>query len=328
MDNARKNQMKISVVIPTFNRGHFLAYSLYLYAKQTMRDFEIIIIDDGSTDNTFEVCKAFNKFFKIRYFYSNRKDGLIYQSGGPLINFAVKNIALGNIILYSDAEVMPFPNFVENHYKSHQPGTIIVEPMYIAPDIPGKIRDNIIIKDGDKNFIKGLTLKTWFEHGRFLGYWEDWRKSGTLKNIEQFWNDMWAKVMSLPKNYIGDPNMGYGYADGEQHFWGFQGSQAGLSFLKNIFMKMQGWDESLDRPGRWMGEDGELGARATKWGVGYIENPNIKAVHIYHPKPPTYTDEEKKTLVTNKIIDPNYKVANQNIEWGNAERLKIKEIEL
>ena len=107
--------MKISIVIPIFDRAQLLAYSLYLYTKQTMKDFEIIIVDDGSMDNALEVCKAFSKYLKIRYFYSNRKDGSVYQSGGPLINFAVKNIALADVILYSDAEVMPFPNFVENH---------------------------------------------------------------------------------------------------------------------------------------------------------------------------------------------------------------------
>jgi len=320
--------MKISVVIPTYNRGHFLAYSLYLYAKQTMRDFEIIVIDDGSIDNTFEICKAFGKFLNIRYFQSDRKSESIYQSGGPLINFAVKNIALGSIILYSDPEVMPFPNFVESHYGSHQIDTVITEPMYIASGVPGKIRDNVIIRDGTKNCVKGLTLKTWIDHVRILGYWEDWKNSGAIKNIKEFWNDMWAKIMQLPMNYIGDPNMGYGYADGEQHFWGFQGSQAGLSFPKDIFIQIHGWDESIEKPGYWMGEDGEFGARMIKHGVGVIENPNIKAVHIYHPKPQTYTDEERKKYVVKKCEDPDYKIANQDIDWGSAERLKIKEIEL
>ncbi|HEO69740.1 MAG TPA: glycosyltransferase, partial [Candidatus Hydrogenedentes bacterium] len=43
---------KISVVIPTWNRKHLLAECLDSLAEQTFRDFEIIVVDDGSTDDT------------------------------------------------------------------------------------------------------------------------------------------------------------------------------------------------------------------------------------------------------------------------------------
>ena len=317
--------MKISVVIPTFNRAHFLAYSLYLYVKQTMKDFEIIIIDDGSTDDTFEVCQLFSKFLNIRYFYSGRKSSSVYRSGGPLINFAAKNVAVGDIILYSDPEVMPFPDFVEKHYESHQPGTIR-EPAYVAPGVPGRINvSEDIIVDGDECIVKGLVLKTWSEHSKIFGTWEDWKNSGAIKNIEQFWNNMWTKIINLPKDYVGDRSKGYGYRDGEQHFWGFQGSQAGFSFPKNFIIRTRGWDESIDKPGFWMGEDAEFGCRALKLKVKKIYNANIHAVHIYHPKAPTYTNEEKQKLILDRAADPEHKVANQDIEWGSAERLKIKE---
>jgi len=324
-----KEMTKISIVIPTFNRGHFLAYSLYLYAKQTMKDFEIIIIDDGSIDNTFEICQTFKKFLSIRYFRSDRKNKQVYQSGGPLINFAVKNVATGDIILYADPEVMPFPDFVEKHCESHQPGTIIAEPTYIAPRVPGRdTTENRIVQNGEKALVKGLTLKMWIECARIFGTWEDWKNSGAIKNIVQFWNDTWTKVMSIPYDYLPPHDKGYGYKDGSQDFWGFQGSQAGLSFPKDIFLQMQGWDESIEKPGYWMGEDGELWGRAIKHGMKWINNPNIRAVHIYHPKPPTYTDEERKTLILDRNANIDYKIANQDIEWGSAERLKIKEWKL
>jgi len=58
--------MYISVIIPTFNRASFLEGAINSILNQTYQKFEIIIVDDGSTDNTKDILK---KFPKIRYFY-------------------------------------------------------------------------------------------------------------------------------------------------------------------------------------------------------------------------------------------------------------------
>ena len=49
----------ISVVMPTYNTAHFLPYAINSILKQTVDDFEFIIIDDGSSDNTIEIVKSF-----------------------------------------------------------------------------------------------------------------------------------------------------------------------------------------------------------------------------------------------------------------------------
>ncbi len=58
--------MFISIIIPTFNRASFLRSSINSILNQTYQKFEIIVVDDGSTDNTKEVIKEFPQ---IRYFY-------------------------------------------------------------------------------------------------------------------------------------------------------------------------------------------------------------------------------------------------------------------
>jgi glycosyltransferase involved in cell wall biosynthesis len=50
---------KVSVVIPTYNRAHFISDAIQSILTQSFRDSEIIIIGDGSTDNTAEVVSAF-----------------------------------------------------------------------------------------------------------------------------------------------------------------------------------------------------------------------------------------------------------------------------
>lgn len=58
--------LKVSVCIPTYNRAHYLTYSINSVLKQTYTNFELIICDDGSTDNTSDVVSQFNDS-RIRY---------------------------------------------------------------------------------------------------------------------------------------------------------------------------------------------------------------------------------------------------------------------
>jgi len=51
---------KVSVVIPTYNRARFLCEAINSVLNQTFRDFEVIVVDDGSTDNTAELLSRYS----------------------------------------------------------------------------------------------------------------------------------------------------------------------------------------------------------------------------------------------------------------------------
>jgi glycosyltransferase involved in cell wall biosynthesis len=57
----------ISVIIPTFNRANFITKAIDSVLAQTYTNYEIIIVDDGSTDNTKDILKPY--LDKIRYIY-------------------------------------------------------------------------------------------------------------------------------------------------------------------------------------------------------------------------------------------------------------------
>jgi glycosyltransferase involved in cell wall biosynthesis len=84
---------KVSVIIPTHNRVEMLQAAISSVLKQTFQDFEIVVIDDASTDNTGEIVHAINnnKIKYIRHQTNRREAGArntgVQNSGGKYIAF-------------------------------------------------------------------------------------------------------------------------------------------------------------------------------------------------------------------------------------------------
>ncbi len=66
------NSPYFSVIIPTYNRESFLFLATNSVLNQSFQDFELIIVDDGSTDNTKELLKSL-KDPRIKIFYQDNK---------------------------------------------------------------------------------------------------------------------------------------------------------------------------------------------------------------------------------------------------------------
>lgn len=96
-----------SVVIPTYNRAIDLDRCLFSLVHQTYKNFEVIVCDNGSTDNTKEIIVKYEKLLNLNYLYNE-------NSGGPAKprNRGIKE-ANANWICFLDSDDWYLPNRME-----------------------------------------------------------------------------------------------------------------------------------------------------------------------------------------------------------------------
>lgn len=96
--------VKISVVIPAYNAALYIDTTLRSVIKQSFPDFEIIVVDDGSVDETEKIVQTFRHGdLRIQYFYqknggvSSARNLGIRKAKGEFISFWIAMIRLSLI---------------------------------------------------------------------------------------------------------------------------------------------------------------------------------------------------------------------------------------
>jgi glycosyltransferase involved in cell wall biosynthesis len=100
---------KISVVIPLYNKGFIISETLNSVLAQTFKDFEVIIVNDGSTDNGFEIVSQYTDN-RIRLYNQENKGAAAAR------NLGIEK-ATGELIAFLDADDYWYPNHLEELFK-------------------------------------------------------------------------------------------------------------------------------------------------------------------------------------------------------------------
>ena len=122
--------MKTSVVITCYNYGHFIAEAIESVLQQTLSDVEILIIDDGSTDNSGEIAQRYLVDSRVHYF---RQD----NGGQAKAKNAGIRHSTGEFIAFLDADDRWTPDKLQKQvvlFQDSQVGVVFSRAKYIDKD--------------------------------------------------------------------------------------------------------------------------------------------------------------------------------------------------
>jgi len=113
----------VSIIIPTYNRGHLLGRAIQSVLAQTYQDFELIIVDDGSTDETEKLVKSFNSEM-IRYIRHRENKG-----PSAARNIGIR-VAKGDYIAFQDSDDEWMPEKLEKQIRAFETASPAVGIVY------------------------------------------------------------------------------------------------------------------------------------------------------------------------------------------------------
>jgi len=132
--------MKISIIMPTYNDEKHIASSIKSVVEQTYSNWELLIMDDGSNDNTKEVINSF-KDTRIHYFRQENKGQLValnnlcpYITGDIVLmlhsddSLYNSNSLKTNLVYFSDPTVDGIYSNLHQFFDSGKPDEIVVAP--------------------------------------------------------------------------------------------------------------------------------------------------------------------------------------------------------
>ncbi len=113
----------VSIIIPTYNREHLLGRAIQSVLDQTYQNFELIIVDDGSTDDTEKLVKSFNSE-KIRYIWHGENKG-----PSAARNTGIQS-AKGDYIAFQDSDDEWMPRKLEKQMRAFETASPAVGIVY------------------------------------------------------------------------------------------------------------------------------------------------------------------------------------------------------
>ncbi|GAP13465.1 glycosyltransferase [Longilinea arvoryzae] len=239
---------KVSIIIPTYNSARFLPATLQSVLAQTYRDYEILVVDDGSTDDTPAVLQPYR--YEITYIHQENKErsaarnNAIDQASGEYVAFldsddlwAPEKLKRQVAVLDAHPEVALV--YCQARYidENGQPtafcGDWIDGPkgdeLVIADYFEALLGGNVISGGGSTSMVRRWMLNQVGPFDVTLNHGEDW--------------DVWLRLSRLgPFAYLPEPLTSYRVYGWKRLLTHQSTSQAIEQHLRVIDKNMAGWD--------------------------------------------------------------------------------------
>jgi len=153
----------VSIILPTYNRAYILSRSIDSVLNQTYDNFELIIVDDGSTDNTQEIVNSFDDI-RIRYLQNEENKGV-----SSALNIGIR-FSSGDFISFQGSDDIWKPNKLYKELEkfktaNNEVGIVYSRVCQIKSNKKKYVPDsNVVKKEGSihqdllkGNFVNGLS---------------------------------------------------------------------------------------------------------------------------------------------------------------------------
>lgn len=193
---ANNNNPAVSVIITTYNREKSLGRAIESVLRQSYRNIEIIIIDNGSTDGTRAVIQSYANSSKINYIYQGDKERYIYALNDGI------SIAKGKYIaILDDDDFWCDKNKTEKQvdFLEKNIDYVLVGGGVIGTDEEGKEFVRYLLPEKDVDIKKTILVSNTLAHTTVLFRKDAWKKAGGYdENLD--WG-LWLKMGKIGKFY-------------------------------------------------------------------------------------------------------------------------------
>lgn len=211
--------MKISIIMPVYNSEKYLADTINTIINQSYQNWELIVIDDCSTDNSYDIVKSLREKDNRIKLYKNEKNLGICGNRNKGLKYAS-----GEYILFCDDDDFFEPNLIKDN--------VLLLNKYPSLDMIKFGRKLVFVNSSDEIFYEKETKMsvTGLVTDKYQNYFAI-RESDVFLNL---WNGMYRKSLLEKHHIVFDEKMKYGSEDANFSYAVYLNSQA-VYFNPNVY---------------------------------------------------------------------------------------------